>query len=95
MNYDAEDIIAKYALSNLDPEKEEAYKRPTRGCACILGEGITVLQVGWQIENIQAKIAYVKQIFQDYGIKESTMQASGPSSLNEMQREQRQTFSDL
>ena len=76
-------------LSNLDPEKEEAYKRPTRGCACILGEGITVLQVGSLIEDIKAKIAYSKRIFQDYGIKESTMQASGPSSLNETQREKR------
>ena len=54
-----------------------------------------MLQVGSQIEDIKTKISYLKQIFQDYGIRESIMQASGPSSLNETQREQRQTFSDL
>ena len=82
-------ISLRNMLSNLDPEKEEAYKRPTGGCACILGEGIRirVLQVGSQIEDIKAKIAYLKQIFQDYGIIESTMQAGEPSSLNETQRE--------
>ena len=69
-------ISLRNMLSNLDPEKEEVYKRPTRGCACILflGEGITVLQVGSQIEDIKAKIAYLKQIFQDYSIKESRTQ---------------------
>ena len=54
-----------------------------------------MLQVGSQIEDIKAKIAYLKQIFQDYGIIESIMQAGEPSSVNETQREQRQTFSDL
>ena len=33
-----------------------------------------MLQVGSQIEDIKAKIAYLKQIFQDYSIKESTTQ---------------------
>ena len=66
-------ISLRNMLSNLDPEKEE-YKRPIRRCACILGEGITTLQVGSQIEDIKAKIAYLKQIFQDYSTKESTTQ---------------------
>ena len=79
-------------LSNLDPEKEEAYKRPTRRCACILGEGNTVLQVGSQIEDIKAKIAYFFSRLWHNRIK---MQAGEPSSLNETQREQRQIFSDL
>ena len=59
--YDVEDIIAKYALK-LGSRKEEAYKRTTSWCACILGEGITVIQVFYlfiRIEGIQLNKCWV------------------------------------
>ena len=83
--YDAEDIIATYAL--------KVGSRGVKRCACILGEGITVHQVGSKIDVIKTRISNLKQSFQDYGIEKSTIQAGRLSSLNEMQREQRQTFS--
>uniref|UniRef100_A0A7N2RDT6 Disease resistance protein n=1 Tax=Quercus lobata TaxID=97700 RepID=A0A7N2RDT6_QUELO len=83
--YDAEDIIATYAL--------KVGSRGVKRCACILGEGITVHQVGSKIDVIKTRISNLKQSFQDYGIEKSTIQAGRLSSLTETQREQRQTFS--
>ena len=45
--YDAEDIIATYALKVAS----------RKGCTCILYEGITVHKVGSQIIDIKAKIS--------------------------------------
>ncbi|XP_075659894.1 putative disease resistance protein At1g50180 [Castanea sativa] len=84
--YDAEDIIATYAL------KVASRKR----CTCILYEGMTVPKVGSQIVNIKAKISVLITSFRDYGIRESIIQGGGSSSSwNEREREQRQTFSHL
>ena len=49
-------------------------------------------QVGSKIDVIKTRISSLKQSFQEYGIlRESTIQAGGPSSLNEPQPEQRKT----
>ncbi|KAL4616006.1 hypothetical protein ACB092_07G168300 [Castanea dentata] len=46
-----------------------------------------------QIDAIKTRISNLKQSFQEYGIiRESTIQAGGPSSLNEPQPEQRKTY---
>nr|POF21757.1 putative disease resistance protein [Quercus suber] len=72
--YDAEDIIATYALKVASKKEGGVPKR----CACILYEGITV-------HNIKAKISILKTSFQDYGIRESIIQGGGSGSLNERQ----------
>ncbi|XP_050262430.1 putative disease resistance protein At1g50180 isoform X3 [Quercus robur] len=93
--YDAEDVIATYALT-VASRKGRGIQKVLKRCACILDEGITVHQVGAKIDAIKKRISNLKQSFQEYGIiRESTMQAGGPSSLNEREREQRQTFSHL
>nr|XP_023891559.1 putative disease resistance protein At1g50180 isoform X3 [Quercus suber] len=93
--YDAEDVIATYALT-VASRKGRGIQKVLKRCACILDEGITVHQIGSKIDAIKKKISNLKQSFQEYGIiRESTMQAGGPSSLNEREREQRQTFSHL
>ena len=92
--YDAEDVIVTYALT-VASRKGRDTRKVLKRCACILDEGITVHQVGSKIDVTKARISNLKQSFQDYGIRESTIQAGGPSSLNESQREQRQTFSHL
>jgi len=88
--YDAEDIIATYALkvaSNKGGGVQKALKR----FPCILGEGITVHQVGSKIADIMAKLSNLRKSFED-SIRESIMQGRGPSSLNETQRDQRETY---
>ncbi|KAM4099162.1 hypothetical protein ACJW30_07G135000 [Castanea mollissima] len=93
--YDAEDVIATYVLT-VASRKGRGIQKVLKRCACILDEGITVHQVGSKIDAIKKRISNVKQSFQEYGIiRESTLQAGGPSSLNEREREQRQTFSHL
>ena len=89
--YDAEDIIATYALKVTSRKEGRVLKR----CACILYEGITVHKVGSQIVNIKAKISILKTSFRDYGVRESIIQGGGSGSLNERQREQRETYSYL
>uniref|UniRef100_A0A2N9G4S3 NB-ARC domain-containing protein n=1 Tax=Fagus sylvatica TaxID=28930 RepID=A0A2N9G4S3_FAGSY len=79
--------------SQLHPEVEEAYKRFLKWYVCILDEGITVHKLGLEIADIMTKISNLKTIFQAYGIKESILRGGGLSSLNERQREQRQTYS--
>ena len=53
-------------------------------------------QVGSKIDVIKTRISNLKQSFQEYGIiRESTLQEGGPSSHNETQPEQRDTYSHL
>ena len=93
--YDAEDVIATYALT-VASRKGRGVQKVLKRCACILDEGITAHQVGSKIDAIMKRISNLKQSFQEYGIiRESTMQAGGLSSLSEREREQRQTFSHL
>ncbi|KAK7827187.1 putative disease resistance protein [Quercus suber] len=90
--YDAEDVIATYALT-VASRKGRGIQKVLKRCACILGEGITVHQVGSKIDAMKTRISNLKQSFQEYGIiRESTIQAGGPSSLNEPQPEQRKTY---
>ncbi|KAK9987894.1 hypothetical protein SO802_028133 [Lithocarpus litseifolius] len=90
--YDAEDVIATYALT-VASRKGRGIQKVLKRCACILFEGITVHQVGSKIDAIKTRISNLKQSFQEYGIiRESTIQAGGPSSLNEPQPEQRKTY---
>ena len=65
--YDAEDIIATYALKVAFRREGGVLKR----CACILYEGITVHKVGSQIVNIKVKISILKTSIRDYGIRDS------------------------
>ena len=89
--YDAEDVIATYALT-VASRQGRGIQKVLKRCACILDEGITVHQVGSKIDAIKTRISNLKQSFQEYGIiRESTIQAGGPSSLNEPQPEQRKT----
>ena len=89
---DAEDVIATYAL-RVASRKGRGIQKVLKRCACILDEGITVHQVGSKIDAIKTRISNLKQSFQEYGIiRESTIQAVGPSSLNEPQPEQRKTY---
>ena len=93
--YDAEDVIATYALT-VASRKGRGIQKVLKRCACILDEGITVHQVGSKIDAIKTRISNLKQSFQEYGIiGESTIQAGGPSSLNEPQPDQRKTYSYL
>ena len=93
--YDAEDVIATYALT-VASRKGRGIQKVLKRCACILDEGITVHQVGSKIDAIKTRISNLKQSFQEYGIiRESTIQAGGPSSLNEPQPDQRKTYSYL
>ena len=90
--YDAEDVIATYALT-VASRQGRGVQKVLKRCACILDEGITVHQVGSKIDAIKTRISNLKQSFQEYGIiGESTIQAGGPSSLNEPQPEQRKTY---
>ncbi|KAM3695501.1 hypothetical protein ACJW31_07G136800 [Castanea mollissima] len=90
--YDAEDVIATYALT-VASRKGRGIQKVLKRCACILDEGITVHQVRSMIDAIKTRISNLKQSFQEYGIiRESTIQAGGPSSLNESQPEQRKTY---
>ena len=88
--YDAEDIIATYALK-VASNKGGGVQKALNRFACILGEGITVLQVGSKIADIMAKLSNLRKSFED-SIRESIMQGRGPSSLNETQRDQRETY---
>ena len=92
--YDAEDVIATYALT-VASRQGRGIQKVLKRCACILDEGITVHQFGLKVDVIKTRISNLKQSFQEYGIKIETLQAGGPSSLNETDREQRQTFSHL
>ena len=54
------------------------------------------LWISSKIDAIKTRISNLKQSFQEYGIiRESTIQAGGPSSLNEPQPDQRKTYSYL
>ena len=90
--YDAEDIIATYALK-VASNRGGGVKKALKRFACILGEGITVHQVGLKIADIMTKLSNLRKSFEDNGIIESIMQGRRPSSLNETQREQRETYS--
>ena len=93
--YDAEDVIATYALKVGSRKGGGLQKLIKIFCACILCEGITAHNVGSEIENIKMKITNLKTNFRDYGIKESIIQGGGSSSSNEREQEHRQTFSHL
>ena len=92
--YDAEDIIATYALT-VGSKKEGGVQKFIKRCACILDGVITVHKVGSKIEDIKAKVSSLRTIFRDYGIRESMIKGGGFSSFNERKREERQTFSHL
>ena len=92
--YDAEDVIATYALK-VGSRKGGGMQKVVKRWACILSEGTTAYNVGSEIENIKMKITNLKTNFRDYGIKESIIQGGGSSSSNERERERRQTFSHL
>ncbi|XP_075673448.1 putative disease resistance protein At1g50180 [Castanea sativa] len=92
--YDAEDVIATYALT-VASRQGGGVQKALKRCCSILDEGISVHKVGSTIDSIKTRVSSLKQSFQDYGIiSESIVQAGGPSSSNET-REQRQTFSHL
>ena len=90
--YDAEDIIATYALK-VGSKKGGGIQKILRRCACALDEGITVHTIGSAIADIMAKLSNLRRSFEDYGIRESIIQGGGQSSLNETQRERRETYS--
>ncbi|XP_050262435.1 putative disease resistance protein At1g50180 isoform X3 [Quercus robur] len=92
--YDADDIIATYALT-VGSRKGGGVQKVLKRCSCIFDEGITVHQVGSKIEDIMTKISSLKTSFRDYGIRESMIKGGGSSSFNERKREERQTFSHL
>ena len=92
--YDADDIIATYALK-VGSRKGGDVQKFVKRCSCILDEVITVHKVGSQIEDIKEKVSSLRTIFRDYGIRESTIKGGGSSSFNERKREERQTFSHL
>ena len=92
--YDADDIIATYALT-VGSRKGGGVQKVLKRCSCIFDEGITVHQVGSKIEDIKTKISSLKTSFRDYGIRESMIQGGGSSSSNEREREQRETFPHL
>ncbi|KAM3743334.1 hypothetical protein ACB098_07G136900 [Castanea mollissima] len=92
--YDADDIIATYALT-VGSRKGGGVQKVLKRCSCIFDEGITVHQVGSKIEDIKEKISSLKTSFEGYGIKESIIQEGGSSSSNEKGREERETFSHL
>nr|POE70258.1 putative disease resistance protein [Quercus suber] len=89
--YDAEDIIATYALK-VSSNKGGGVQKALKRFSCILGEGITVHQLGSKIADIMSKLSNLRKSFEDNGIRESIMQGRGSSSLNETQREQRETY---
>ncbi|KAL4616054.1 hypothetical protein ACB092_07G171800 [Castanea dentata] len=86
--YDAEDVIATYALE-VGSRKGGGMQR----FATILSEGIAAHNIGSEIESIKMKFTNLKTNFRDYGIKESIIQGGGSNSLNERERERRKTFS--
>ena len=92
--YDADDIIATYALT-VGSRKGGGVQKVLKRCSCIFDEGITVHQVGSEIEDIKTKISSLKTSFRDYGIRESMIKGGRSSSSNEREREQRETFSHL
>ncbi|GMY05527.1 putative disease resistance protein [Fagus crenata] len=92
--YDAEDIIGTYVLT-VASRSGGGIQKVLKWYVCILDEGITVHKLGLEIADIMTKISNLKTIFQAYGIKESILRGGGLSSLNERQREQRQTYSHL
>ena len=89
--YDAEDVIATYALT-VGSRKGRGIQKVLKRCACILDEGITAHQFGLKIDVIKTRISNLKQSFQEYGI-EPTRQAGGSSSFDDMRPEQRETYS--
>ncbi|XP_030943443.1 putative disease resistance protein At1g50180 isoform X2 [Quercus lobata] len=92
--YDADDIIATYALT-VGTRKGGGIQKFIKRCSCILDEVITFHKVGSQIEDIKAKVHCLRTIFRDYGIRESMIKGGGSSSFNERKREERQTFPHL
>ena len=92
--YDADDIIATYALT-VGSRKGGGVQKVLKRFSGIFDEGITVHQVGSKIEDIMTKISSLKTSFRDYGIRESMIKGGGSSSFNERKREERQTFSHL
>ncbi|GMY34937.1 putative disease resistance protein At1g50180 [Fagus crenata] len=92
--YDAEDIIGTYVLT-VASRSGGGIQKVLKRYACILNEAITVHKLGSEIADIMTKVSNLKTIFQAYGIKESILRGGGPSSSNERQREQRQTYSHL
>ena len=96
--YDAEDVIATYALT-VASRKGGGVQKALKRCCSILDEGVSVHKVGSKIDSIKTRVSSLKQTqqsLQDYGIiRESIVQEGGPSFSNETQRERRQTFSHL
>ena len=93
--YDAENVIATYALT-VASRQGGGVQKALKRCCSIMDEGVSVHKVGSNIDSIKTRVSSLKQSFQDYGIiRESIVQPGGPSSSNEIQREQRQTFSHL
>ena len=92
--YDADDIIATYALT-VGTRKGGGMQKFIKRCSCILDEVITVHKVGSKIEDIKAKVSILRTNFREYGIRESMIEGGGSSSFNERKRGERQTFSHL
>uniref|UniRef100_A0A2N9FMZ5 AAA+ ATPase domain-containing protein n=1 Tax=Fagus sylvatica TaxID=28930 RepID=A0A2N9FMZ5_FAGSY len=92
--YDADDIIGTYAQT-VASRKGGGIKKVLKRYACVLDEGTTVHKVGSEIAKIMTKISNLTTRLQTYGIRASLIEGSGPSALNERQREQRQTYSHL
>ena len=92
--YDADDIIGTYALK-VASRRGGGTQKILKRYSCILYEVITIHTVGSGIAEIMTKISNLRTSFQEYGIRESIIQGGDPSTSNERQREQRQTYSHL
>ncbi|KAK9987900.1 hypothetical protein SO802_028139 [Lithocarpus litseifolius] len=92
--YDADDIIANYALT-VGSRKGGGIRKFINRSSCILDEVVTVRKVGSKIEDIKAKVTSLRTISRDYGIRESMIKGGGSNSFNDRKREERQTFSHL
>ena len=100
--YDADDIINNFKASS---ERGGLIQKILKRCGCILDEGISVHKAGSVISNITKQISMLRKTLLDYGygIRDSIIQVGGPSSLddrktyslNEREREHRQTFYHL
>ena len=71
--YDADDIIATYALT-VGSRKEGGVQKVLKRCSYILDEVITVHKVGSKIEDIKAKVSILRNNFREYGIRESMIE---------------------
>nr|POE70263.1 putative disease resistance protein [Quercus suber] len=91
--YDADDIIATYALK-VESRRGGGIKKVLKRYAYIIDEGTTVHKVGSEIPKIMTRISNLTTRLLAMGIREST-EGGRLSSLSEKEQKQRQTYSYL